>query len=315
MPLVSILIPCRNAATTLSDTLRSALAQEDIEKEIIVVDDGSTDGSREVARGFAAQGVRVIEGPQINASAARNRALQASRGDYIQYLDADDLLRNDKIIRQIEVLRGNDRCVASARWGRFERSPNDAVFSNDDQLHDWKPVEWLLAQCGELRMMHPAAWLVPRGLAEKAGPWDERITLNDDGEYFARVLKQADAIRCAPSATTYYRISPGVSLSRSRGQAAFRSLWLSLKLTAGTLLTLEDSARTRKAVADLYRRFIYDVYPSARAERREAEALIAKMGGSDLPPDFGPRSKALAATFGWRAALLLSRFSRKRRIL
>ena len=315
MPLVSILIPCRNAATTLSDTLRSALAQEDIEKEIIVVDDGSTDGSSALARGFEAQGVRVIEGPRINASAARNRALQASRGDYIQYLDADDLLGEDKIAMQIDVLRRNVNCVASSRWGRFEKSPSEALFSNDDQLHDWKPVEWLLAQCGELRMMHPAAWLVPRSLAEKAGPWDERITLNDDGEYFARVLKHADAIRCAPSATSYYRISPGVSLSRSRGPAAFRSLWLSLKLTAGTLLGLEDSARTRRAVADLYRRFIYDVYPSARAERREAETLIAKMGGSDLPPDFGPRSKALAAAFGWRVALLLGRFSRKRRIL
>jgi glycosyltransferase involved in cell wall biosynthesis len=315
MSLVSILIPCRNAATTLRETLESALAQEGVEKEVIVVDDGSTDRSLEVAKGYEARGVRVIQGPRINASAARNSALQASRGDYIQYLDADDLLGEKKIIRQIEVLRGNNSCVASARWGRFERSPNDAVFSNDDQLHDWKPVEWLLAQCGELRMMHPAAWLVPRGLAEKAGPWDERITLNDDGEYFARVLKQADTIRCAPSATTYYRISPGVSLSRSRGPAAFRSLWLSLKLTAGTLLALEDSARTRKAVANLYWRFIYDVYPSARAERREAETLIAKMGGSDLPPDFGPRSKALAATFGWKAALLLSRFSRKRRIL
>ena len=315
MPLVSILIPCRNAAATLRETLESALAQSGVDREVIVVDDGSTDGSSVLARGFEARGVQVIEGPRINASAARNRALQASRGDYIQYLDADDLLGKDKILRQLGVLRGKDRSVASGRWGRFEKSPDDAVFLNDDQLHDWKPVEWLLAQCGELRMMHPAAWLVPRSLAEKAGPWNERITLNDDGEYFARVLKHADNICCAEKATTYYRISPGVSLSRSRGTAAFRSLWLSLKLTAGTLLALEDSARTRRAVADLYRRFIYDVYPSARAERREAETLIAKMGGSDLPPDFGPRSKALAAAFGWRVALLLSRFSRKRRIL
>lgn len=311
----SILIPCRNAAATLRETLESALAQDGIDKEIIVVDDGSTDGSLSVARGYEARGVQVIEGPRINASAARNRALAASRGEYIQYLDADDLLGENKIIQQIEVLRGKDRYVASARWGRFEKSRDAAVFSNDDQLHDWTPVEWLVAQCGHLRMMHPAAWLIPRTLIEKAGLWDERLTLNDDGEYFARVLKHADAIRCAFAATTYYRISPGLSLSRSRGTAAFWSLWLSLKLTAGTLLALEDSARTRRAVADLYRRFIYDVYPSARAERREAETLIAKMGGSDLPPDFGPRSKALAAAFGWRVALLLSRFSRQRQIL
>jgi glycosyltransferase involved in cell wall biosynthesis len=312
---VSILIPCRNAATTLGETLQSALAQDGIDKEIIVVDDGSTDGSLAMAKGYEARGVQVIEGPRINASAARNRALKASRGDYIQYLDADDLLGENKIIRQIEVLSGKDRCVASARWGRFEKSQDDAVFSNDDQLHDWTPVEWLVAQCGHLRMMHPAAWLIPRSLIEKAGPWDERITLNDDGEYFARVLKHAGQICCVASATTYYRTSPGISLSRSRGAAAFKSLWLSLKLTAETLLALEDSARTRRAVADLYQRFAYAVYPSVRAERKEAEGLIAVMGGSSLAPDFGPKAKALSAVVGWRVALLLSRFSRQRRIL
>ena len=127
MASVSILIPCRNAAATLRETLESALAQEGVEKEVIVVDDGSTDRSREVAKGYEARGVRVIEGPRINASAARNRALQASRGDYIQYLDADDLLGANKISRQINILEQHPDCVATARWGRFRETLSDAV--------------------------------------------------------------------------------------------------------------------------------------------------------------------------------------------
>jgi glycosyltransferase involved in cell wall biosynthesis len=312
MPRVSILIPCRNAATTLRETLESALAQEGVENEIIVVDDGSSDGSLEIAKSYEAQGVRVIEGPRINASAARNRALEASSGGYIQYLDADDLLGANKISQQIEVLEKHPDCVATARWGRFTHAPEDAVFTNDDQLHDWTPVDWLIAQCGELRMMHPAAWLVPRGVADKAGPWDEQITLNDDGEYFARILSHAAALRCVPAATTYYRTSSGMSLSRSRGATAFESLWRSLRLTVEKLLALEDSPRTRKAAADLFMRFTYEVYPSGNRERQEAEALIAQLGGSDLRPDFGPRSRAIAGLVGWRLALALSRFSRKR---
>jgi glycosyltransferase involved in cell wall biosynthesis len=315
MPRVSILIPCRNAAVTLRETLESALAQDGLDKEIIVVDDGSTDGSLTIAKSYEPRGVRVIEGPRINASAARNRALEASSGDYIQYLDADDLLGANKIRQQIEVLEKHPDCVATARWGRFTHTPEDAVFANDDQLHDWTPVDWLVAQCGELRMMHPAAWLVPRRVAEKAGLWDEQITLNDDGEYFSRVLSHVAEIRCVPTATTYYRTSPGRSLSRSRGASAFRSLWRSLRLTVEKLLALEDSPRTRKAAADQFKRFIYDVYPSGRRERQEAETLITMLGGSDLRPDFGPRSRAIADLVGWRCALVASRFTRKRSLI
>lgn len=311
MASVSILIPCRNAAATLRETLESALAQEGIEKEIIVVDDGSNDGSHEVARGFEARGVRVIEGPRINASAARNRAFKASRGDYIQYLDADDLLGADKVSKQIKVLEKHPNCVATARWGRFRDSVSDVVFANDDQLHDWTPVEWLVFNCGQHQMMHPAAWLVPRDLAEKAGPWDERLTLNDDGEYFARVVAQSRGLKIAEGAETFYRTLPSNSLSKSRGRESFRSLWLSVRLTGECLLQLDSGPAARQAVADMYQRFCFEVYPSAQPERIEAKSMIAQLGGSLLKPDFGPKARLLQHIFGWRLTLMLTRMIRK----
>lgn len=311
MASVSILIPCRNAAATLRETLESALAQEGVEKEVIVVDDGSTDRSREVAKGYEARGVRVIEGPRINASAARNRALQASRGDYIQYLDADDLLGANKISRQINILEQHPDCVATARWGRFRETLSDAVFANDDQLRDWSPVEWLVFHCGQHQMMHPAAWLVPRSVAEKAGPWDERLTLNDDGEYFARVVARSGGLRFARGAESFYRTVQAHSLSKSRGDAAFRSLWLSLELTGGTLLSLDRSEVAQRAVADMWQRFCYEVYPSVADVRAKARSMVAELGGSALKPDFGPKARLLARFLGWRLALRLSRLNRK----
>lgn len=308
---VSILIPCRNAAATLRQTLESALAQEGIEKEVIVVDDGSTDGSLELARGFEPRGVRVIEGPRINAGAARNRALEASSGEFIQYLDADDLLGADKIIRQIGVLEDDTDCIATARWGRFRDSISDAVFANDDQLHDWSPVQWLLFHCGRHQMMHPAAWLVPRRLIEKAGPWDERLTLNDDGEYFSRVVACSRELRFSPGAETFYRTLPSSSLSKSRGREAFRSLWLSRKLTGECLLRLDSTSIARQAVADMWQRFVFEVYPSAPRERAEALSMISALGGSRVEPDFGPKARWLAQVCGWRLALILTRWSRK----
>lgn len=308
---VSILIPCRNAAATLRQTLESALAQEGVEREVIVVDDGSTDGSLELAKEFEPRGVRVIEGPRINAAAARNRALEASRGEFIQYLDADDLLGANKIIRQIGVLEDDTDCLATARWGRFRDSISDAVFANDDQLHDWSPGEWLVHHCGRHQMMHPAAWLVPRSVIDKAGPWDGRLTLNDDGEYFARVVACSRGLRFSPGAETFYRTLPSSSLSKSRGCAAFRSLWLSRKLTGECLLQLESTAVSRQAVADMWQRFVFEVYPSVPRERSEALAMVAALGGSRLEPDFGPKARLLARLCGWRMAVILTRWSRK----
>src|ERR1700722_18018315 len=98
-PLVSILIPAYNSEKWISDTLRSAIAQTWTHKEIIVVDDGSKDQTAAIARQFEADGVRVVTQKNQGAAAARNTAFGLSRGDYIQWLDADDLLSPDKISR------------------------------------------------------------------------------------------------------------------------------------------------------------------------------------------------------------------------
>src|SRR5579871_6111210 len=120
-PLVSILIPAYNAENWISDTLKSALAQTWPNKEIIVVDDGSRDRTREVAETFSGAGVKVVSQKNAGASAARNHALRLCRGDYIQWLDADDLLAPDKITLQMEVAEklADKRVLFSMGWGRF----------------------------------------------------------------------------------------------------------------------------------------------------------------------------------------------------
>src|SRR3954454_8147074 len=89
--LVSIIIPCFNAAATLGEAIASALSQGELGGEILVVDDGSTDGSLAIARGFG-PGVRVVTGPNRGVSAARNRGIAETVGEWLVFLDADDLL-------------------------------------------------------------------------------------------------------------------------------------------------------------------------------------------------------------------------------
>src|SRR5215510_8915726 len=103
-PLVSILIPAYNAQQWIAGTLESALSQTWPKKEIIVVDDGSSDQTLQIARQFASKTVRIVTQANQGASAARNTAFSICQGDYIQWLDADDLLDPDKIEKQVRKL-------------------------------------------------------------------------------------------------------------------------------------------------------------------------------------------------------------------
>lgn len=302
-PLVSILIPCHNAAPWLAATLDSALAQTHPRTEIILVDDGSTDTSLAIARTFATRGVIVATQPNSGASAARNHALRLARGDFIQFLDADDLLAPDKILLQLQTLSSASlNTVAAGPWGRFERDPSTAVFVYEDNWRDSEPVDWLAHNFAGRGMMPPAAWLTPRALTDAAGPWNEHITLNDDGEYFCRVLLRASQIKFCATARTYYRSNLPCSLSRRRSSAAWRSAFLSQELCVNHLLAHETSPRTRRAAADLYQRLAYGMFPECPELVRECESRAHALGGSAEILGGGTLLRAASKMLGWKLA-------------
>src|ERR1700743_511407 len=150
-PLVSILIPAYNAEPWIADTIKSALGQTWPRKEIIVVDDGSKDRTLAVARQFAGAEVTVVTQKNAGASAARNQAFTLSRGDYIQWLDADDLLAPDKISRQMAVVEktADGKTPFSFPWGRFMFRPHRAHFESTPLCADQPPVEWLVRKLGQ----------------------------------------------------------------------------------------------------------------------------------------------------------------------
>ncbi|MGH2567490.1 MAG: glycosyltransferase family 2 protein, partial [Bacteroidota bacterium] len=103
LPLVSILIPCHNAERWIKGAINSALAQDYSHKEVIIVDDGSTDNSWEIIQGYGPR-IRAERTSNNGACAARNYLLQLSKGEWLQYLDADDYLLPGKISSQVKVL-------------------------------------------------------------------------------------------------------------------------------------------------------------------------------------------------------------------
>ena len=307
-PLVSILIPCYNAAPWLAQTLESALAQSWKPLEIIVVNDGSSDGSRGILRRYEPRGVRVIDQPNAGQSAAFNRAIAAAAGKYLEFLDADDLLAPDKVALQVERLgREPPGTIASGEWGRFQDDPARTDFRPDDLWVDLEPVEWLCRAWVANNMMHGAAYLVPAELVRVAGGWREELTLINDFEFFSRLMLAARKIAFCPGARSHYRSGVAGSLSRSNSEVAWSSAFRSLELGTSRLLAREDSARTRRTCAAVWRVFVHDSYPAVPRLRREAEARVRALGEEVGMPARGPRFQLAARWIGWRAAKRLQR--------
>ncbi len=218
-------------------------------------------------------------------------------------MDADDLLDPNKIECQIHRLQdGNLDCVASGEWARFYHHPSEAVFTPQPLWADMNPIDWLICAWEGHWMMHPAAWLVPRAIAQQAGPWNERLTLDDDGEYFCRVILASRKVLFCSGAKVYYRSGLGNSLSGTRSRSAWESLLYSVELSKNQLLAKEDSPRTRHACATRFQRFIYESYSYAPDVSQSAEAQVEQLGGSNLQPIGGPNFQRLSSIVGWKWA-------------
>lgn len=306
--LVSILIPAYNAERFVADTIRSALAQTWPHKEIIVVDDGSRDRTLEIATGFESAGVRVVSQANTGACGARNRAFSLCRGDYIQWLDADDLLHPEKIERQMRAAHGGgaSRTLLTCAWAPFYFRPEAAKFEPDALWRDLTPIDWLVTKFNNSVWMNPTVWLVSRRLSERAGPWDERLTASgdDDGEYICRVLAASDGVRFVAEAKCWYRTGIPGSLAWNKGYSdkVLHPLCLTLELCIGHLLAMEDSPRTRQAALRYLQSLLRKFYGNNEALTQHLFNLARELGGELRPPTIGWKYAPIAGLFGEPAA-------------
>ena len=301
-PLVSILIPAFNAQNWIADTIKSATSQVWQRKEIIVVDDGSTDETLAVARQFASRELKVVAQSNQGAAAARNHAFSLCQGDYVQWLDADDLLAPDKISRQMSVVEGiqDRRLLLSCAWGRFIYRVRRAKFTSTKLWCDLSPVEWLILKLSEDAYMQTDTWLVSRELCEAAGPWDTRMLSDDDGEYFCRVILASNGIRFVPDAKAFYRVTPSnrlsyVGLSDRKKDA----LLLSIRLHLEYLQSFENSMRVRTACVTFLQNSLINFYPERPDIVEEMQQLAAKCGGSLALPRLRWKYAWIEPLLGW----------------
>jgi glycosyltransferase involved in cell wall biosynthesis len=301
-PLVSVVVPCFNAERFLQPAILSCLNQTWDRIELLIVDDGSTDDSLAIAKAAESARCKVFKQNHRGAAAARNLGLSMAQGDFIQYLDADDLIAPDKIDRQIRCLAECPDHVASCEWGRFQTDPAETKFVPEEVWRDFDPAGFVISSWLGGGMMPPIAWLTPRYISDKAGPWNDELSLNDDGEYFTRVLLASRGVRFCKGARCFYRSGSSNSLSARKDRAALTSAYRAAELASANLLAYADNAITRMACAWQFRRFAYDAYPGVPDLVTVAEQRCAELGGSRLKPGGGRAFQLTARLVGWKVA-------------
>jgi len=281
-PLVSIIIPCYNSEKYIADALHSCFTQTYKNIEIIIVDDGSTDNTKKVLKQFVKKysNIKVLTQTNQGAPAARNLAFKHTKGDYVQYLDADDILHERKIETQIDRLRDEkDSTLIFCRSKIFTNDINQSIDYDSPIAKDYgNPKQFLIDLWCNTNSIYPHAWLTPRPLIEQSEGWDETILKNQDGIFFAKLIASASQILFEEQAWVYYRVENENSISRKKSHKYEKSRLESYKHYENIFADDLENPAVKRALAIFYSDFIFYNYPENKDLVKIADEKIKSFG-------------------------------------
>lgn len=270
--MVSILIPNYNKASYIKETLESVLAQTYTDWECIIVDDHSTDSSWEILEVYAVQDsrFRIFKRPierKQGGNAARNFAFENAKGEYIQWLDSDDLIYKNKISEQVlDIQTFGDMSISVANWKWIESTADiekeiESAKKNSNLESRWTKypdegldlILWLFKN----EFFIPIhSFLVSAELVRESGLWNENLIQNQDGEFMVRVLLNCKKVSYIHSVYTYYRAPDSNHLSKQTTYKSWRDWNESLVLCDKWILNQIDTKETRMILSLNYERLI-----------------------------------------------------------
>ncbi len=323
-PLVSVIIPAYNAATHIAQTINSVVEQTYSQLEIIVVNDGSTDDTLDVLKEFGNEKIKVLSQPNGGASSAKQLGLEKATGNFIQYLDADDLLSKDKIQIQVaELLQYPDQ-VAVCSTVHFDAGQDHLTQQpsayEDGFLYSTTDISGFLINLwgGNGKggsMIQPNAFLIPMSVAKAAGAWDTSLSPcpDEDGEYFCRVLLSSKGIRYTDGVLNYYRKFPNKkSLSSLKSHKSLVNSYQSLVSKKNWLFKHNNGEKAKLAIARQLISVAIDAYPRYLSLYKEINNEVVKLGRySYAPISGGPITRKLSTTLGWKFARLFQYYLAK----
>lgn len=250
---VSVVIPCFNAERTIAESIDSVLDQSQPACEIIVVDDGSSDQSVAVVSRYGDH-VKLERSSHGGASHARNLGTQVAKGDYIQYLDADDLLSRHALEWKVAALKDSHFDVAYTDWHKFRKNEdgqNEYLERNEldiSEVHKDPEIA-----CATEFWAPPAALLYKRGIVEKIGGWNQSLPVIQDARFLFDAARHGAKFIRIPGIGAYYRTAVAGSLSNKSQQEFVADVLRNAEQIEALWRGVDDISTPRKAaLASIY---------------------------------------------------------------
>lgn len=314
-PLISIIMPAYNASAYIAEAIQSVLDQTWTNWELIIVDDGSTDNTLQIAQQFAVKDNRIQVYHQSNQGGcvARNEALKHIVGDYVQYLDADDKLHAEKLSLQVVEnvyedtiilgsclrLLANGHCVESS-MAKLCASYTPAI---DAQVAIWN---------NHFNSFPYSSYLIPRAISDIVGEWNVQLKRSQDSEYMARVLALAKKLVYVPDAIFYYRQVENSVSAKPLSRLQMQSEAIVCDVIADIILAYSKSLSAIRACEIHYTDVLTAWYPKNKFVVKD---MLMAMKARSLKFNFENRGRLfhiLKNIFGWRAAVIITKWKSKK---
>lgn len=291
-----------NAQLFIKDTINSILVQTYKNWELIIVNDGSSDDSLSEVKKITDNRMQVYTIENSGAAFARNFGFKKASGQFIKFIDADDLINPDMINSQLEIAKNNQDCIISGKWGRFYSNDIGTFKLNPEECwKDMKPLEWIYSSWKENQSMtQPGIFLIPRTIIHKAGLWNEKLSLIDDFDFFTRIILSSNGVLFCENAILSYRSGSHNTLSGLKSRKGAESEFLAISLATATLLKHSTSDIAKRLSAKTYATFIYNNYPQHKDLIKLASQEICKLGEIDFSELLPEKYRLLARIIGWK---------------
>ncbi|WP_010232529.1 glycosyltransferase family 2 protein [Gillisia marina] len=227
-PLVSIIIPVYNSEKYILKTIESCLHQTYKNFEIIIINDGSTDRSEEIIKQFSDIRIKYSKIENSGPCYARNFGITKATGELFQFLDADDILDKRKLEFQVRNYKSNgDEFIYSGIMGYIINDQKNLEPDFDFYYKNLEVEEYFREMFNHFGKYYTTGmWLVPRALVEKTHGWDEKVLINNDGEYFSRIILFSKGVLFCPGSKFYYRRDVPMSVSKRFNSKHIYESWL-----------------------------------------------------------------------------------------
>jgi hypothetical protein len=252
MPKVSVIIPTHNRARVVGDAVESVLAQTYRDSEIIVVDDGSTDRTREVVAPYVRDNggrVTYVWQKSAGAAAARNAGIRLATSDYVAFLDSDDLYMPRRLEVGVDVLEGDPRFGASYVDGCTIDADGNLLLESRITRFGGIASGWILPALLSRDLIQTNAITIRRAALEDVGGFDETLWSGQDTDLWWRLAKRWQMVGVAETLVVVRELASSLSRGRGtktdrlkrlsvwiEGQAKYLSAWTDLPFSVRRLL-------------------------------------------------------------------------------